>query len=436
MYNFSNGQYEHNTVKTEHNNFISSVCIIKPSQKFPEGLVITGSNDSYIGIWNPGHNDPLHKIKAHENAVCCLNTSLFQDDTFISSSWDITAKLWNLDKPTHPEVTYIGHTASVWCTIDLSNGLVITGSADKLIIIYKRSGQILRKLEGHKDCIRDLAVINNDQLLSCSNDAVIKLWNITSGECLGDFFGHTNFVYSISAVSDGSLVASSGEDKTVRVWSNGELEQTIHIPAQTVWCVRILPNTDIVCGSSDGAVRIFTNDPERYADPEVLKSYDQALLKDSTESVIGDMKVNEYDFLFVLKFCLIQFFITFTFIFTFFRLPDPSALAVPGKKDGEIKVVNESNVPKAFSWSQKDEKWNLIGDVVGGTPKNSGKQLYNGMEYDYVFSVDIEDGVPPLKLPYNKGQDPFAAAQKFIHDNNLNQQFLEQVNLDNFIIPD
>lgn len=23
-------------------------------------------------------------------------------------------------------------------------------------------------------------------------------------------------------------------------------------------------------------------------------------------------------------------------------------------------------------------------------------------EYDYVFSVDVEDGKPPLKLPYNK----------------------------------
>ncbi len=36
-------------------------------------------------------------------------------------------------------------------------------------------------------------------------------------------------------------------------------------------------------------------------------------------------------------------------------------------------------------------------DAVG-----SGRtQLYDGREYDYVFDVDIKDGVPPLKLPYN-----------------------------------
>lgn len=36
-------------------------------------------------------------------------------------------------------------------------------------------------------------------------------------------------------------------------------------------------------------------------------------------------------------------------------------------------------------------------DAVG----QGRKQLYQGKEYDYVFDVDIQDGVPPLKLPYN-----------------------------------
>lgn len=49
-----------------------------------------------------------------------------------------------------------------------------------------------------------------------------------------------------------------------------------------------------------------------------------------------------------------------------------------------------------------------------------------------MFDVDIEDGKPAIKLPYNKGDDPWHAAQNFIHQNNLNQQFLEQVA--NFII--
>lgn len=48
-------------------------------------------------------------------------------------------------------------------------------------------------------------------------------------------------------------------------------------------------------------------------------------------------------------------------------------------------------------------------------------------EYDYVFNVDIQDGVPALKLPFNITEDPWFAAQKFLEKNELSQLFLDQV---------
>src|ERR1700677_4456059 len=50
-----------------------------------------------------------------------------------------------------------------------------------------------------------------------------------------------------------------------------------------------------------------------------------------------------------------------------------------------------------------------------------------GVEYDYVFDVDIEDGKPPLKLPYNLSQNPYEAATKFIENNKLPISYLDQV---------
>lgn len=49
-----------------------------------------------------------------------------------------------------------------------------------------------------------------------------------------------------------------------------------------------------------------------------------------------------------------------------------------------------------------------------------------------MFSVDIEDGKPPLKLPFNVTEDPWFAAQRFLDNNSLSQLFLDQVA--NFII--
>ena len=42
---------------------------------------------------------------------------------------------------------------------------------------------------------------------------------------------------------------TSGEDRTIRIWEGGECQQTITLPAQSVWSVAYLQNGDIVAGS-------------------------------------------------------------------------------------------------------------------------------------------------------------------------------------------
>ena len=58
----------------------------------------------------------------------------------------------------------------------------------------------------------------------------------------------------------------------------------------------------------------------------------------------------------------------------------------------------------------------MIGDVVGNNDNvKTGKAVLHGKEYDYVFNIDIGDGIPALKLPYNNDQDPYHVAQVIIH---------------------
>jgi phospholipase A-2-activating protein len=45
----------------------------------------------------------------------------------------------------------------------------------------------------------------------------------------------------------------------------------------------------------------------------------------------------------------------------------------------------------------------------------SGKKLYQGKEYDYVFDIEIDEPRCTLKLPFNIADDPYMAAQQFIH---------------------
>lgn len=48
---------------------------------------------------------------------------------------------------------------------------------------------------GHEDCVRSIGVVSESEFLSCSNDATVRRWAVTSGDCLAVYFGHTNYVY-------------------------------------------------------------------------------------------------------------------------------------------------------------------------------------------------------------------------------------------------
>lgn len=65
--------------------------------------------------------------------------------------------------------------------------------------------------------------------------------------------------------------------------------------------------------------------------------------------------------------------------------------------------------------------------MVDNSASSGRKVSHQGKEYDYVFDVDIEDGKPPLKLPYNTSQNPYEVAQKWIANNELPLTYLDQV---------
>lgn len=74
-----------------------------------------------------------------------------------------------------------------------------------------------------------------------------------------------------------------------------------------------------------------------------------------------------------------------------------------------------------------EQRWIHVGTVVDSSGSSGRKVQYNGQEYDYVFDVDIEEGKPPLKLPYNLSENPYEAATKFLGDNELPISYIDEV---------
>lgn len=247
------------------------------------------------------------------------------------------------------------------------------------------------------------------QFASAGNDATIRLWTLEGLE-VAQLHGHENFIYSLASLPGGEL-ASASEDRTVRIWNGGQCIQTITHPAISVWSVAACAdNGDIVTGASDRIVRIFSRSKDRQAPPSVLRAFDESVEASAIpQQSIGD--INKHD------------------------LPSPEFLQQKsGTKEGQVQLIKESSGSvSAYQWSTAASQWVNVGTVVDAAGASGGRKItYNGKDYDYVFDVDIEDGKPPLKLPYNATQNPYEVARKFISDNELPLSYMDQVA--NFII--
>lgn len=400
---------------SHHSSYVSAVAFLgKNTNSYQQ--IVSGGNDNTIRIYNEDTTEAL-VLKGHTGAVCCLAAGP-STNTLLSGSWDSTGRFWTLhDDGTYSYIELKGHSAAVWAIAALlgGEGLLVTGSADKSIIVWSSKGERMATLEGHTDCVRGLAPLPERTLLSCANDATIRYWDAT-GQCKKIYDGHNHYIYSISVHLNFGVFATAGEGGQIRLWkidsSSDETNYTdeINLPAQSAWAVAFLSNGDLVTGSSDGAVRIFSRDPQRQASEDAQYVFNAQVQsrQEAASQHLGGVKVTD--------------------------LPGPEALMIPGKSEGQTRLIRETSGVCCYQWDKG--QWTKVGDVmgaVGDNPEPTGaKKIHEGKEYDYVFSVDVEDGAPALKLPYNRGEDPWIVAQTFIHKNNLPQAYLEQVA--NFII--
>ncbi|XP_008592566.1 PREDICTED: phospholipase A-2-activating protein [Galeopterus variegatus] len=347
-----------------HSNFVSCVCIIPSSDIYPHGLIATGGNDHNICIFSLDSPAPLYILKGHKNTVCSLSSGKF--GTLLSGSWDTTAKVWLNDKCM---MTLQGHTAAVWAVKILpEQGLMLTGSADKTIKLWK-AGR----------CERTFSV----------------------------YYGHTNYIYSISVFPNCRDFVTTGEDRSLRIWKHGECAQTVRLPAQSIWCCCVLDNGDIVVGASDGIIRVFTESEDRIASAEEIKAFEKELSQATIDSKTGDLGDINAE-----------------------QLPGREHLNESGTREGQTRLIRDGEKVEAYQWSVSEGRWIKIGDVVGSSGANqqtSGKVLYEGKEFDYVFSIDVNEGGPSYKLPYNTSDDPWLTAYNFLQKNDLNPMFLDQV---------
>ena len=127
-------------------------------------------------------------------------------------------------------------------------------------------GQEVLIIKGHSNRVRDVTFnFDGGMLASSGDDRVIKVWDVASGRCLKSFNGHSDRVFSIAFSPIGSTLASGSHDETVRVW---EIEteaclKTLIGHTDNVLSVAFRPDGAVLASSSaDSTIRLWNLDTD------------------------------------------------------------------------------------------------------------------------------------------------------------------------------
>jgi WD40 repeat protein/serine/threonine protein kinase len=76
-----------------------------------------------------------------------------------------------------------------------------------------------KSFEGHSNSVSSVCISKDGRwALSGSADTTLRLWDISTGQCVRVFHGHNNYVSSVSMSADGRLALSGSSDNTLQLW--------------------------------------------------------------------------------------------------------------------------------------------------------------------------------------------------------------------------
>jgi U3 small nucleolar RNA-associated protein 13 len=195
---------------------------------------VTASMDRTLKRWNlPGLDelidcaeDPIEieaatSIRAHEKDINIIAVAP-NDSLVVSGSQDKMIKVWN-STDLSLRATLKGHRRGVWdCQFSPIDRVLASSSGDKTIKLWSLSDfTCVRTFQGHLSSVLRVRFLKTGlQLVSAGGDGLIKVWTIRTNECETTLDGHSNKVWALDMHSDGKTVVSGGADSKLAIWED------------------------------------------------------------------------------------------------------------------------------------------------------------------------------------------------------------------------
>ncbi|KAG2356066.1 hypothetical protein BDR07DRAFT_1492391 [Suillus spraguei] len=143
---------------------------------------------------------------------------------------------------------------------------MVTASRDKTLRLWDlETGFVLKKMEGHRNCVRSLAVSQDGQLIASGDDSgKIIVWHgETSKSLTQPIQAHSDRIYSLDFSPDGKVLASGSWDKTTKLWNTKTWQQQAEPigcgPCIWVNCVRYSPSGELLAIATNHDIQIYNS---------------------------------------------------------------------------------------------------------------------------------------------------------------------------------
>jgi WD40 repeat protein len=218
-----------------------------------------------IGDYSSGQieyfeNNTFTKIlpNFHTNGIFHLKYLPFKNCFVASASYDKTVNIW--DTLTWTSIQrYTNHTSLVWSVDQIDNDTMVSGSEDKTIRIWKIStGETLKIINVNTGVfVVRLFSIEYKKIVcgtfGTSNN--LQIYNYNTGALVQTLNGHSSSVYSVEMLSE-QFMASGGQDYRVLIWDLSSYTIKYTLTGHNTWvtCIKRLSSNLIASGDGNGRI--------------------------------------------------------------------------------------------------------------------------------------------------------------------------------------